>query len=153
MWLVSNRASFSPFPFVDGQVRRCGGDNGRSLTKHTTGGRVVQSRGAFMRQLEGTTAVFGVARGKIRPLRVASRAARYAARGRPALSRDCPDRPAPPPFFYFIGGCQPAAAHRRRAGTIVGLFICKAITVARPIMVRPTICMPSALHSKWSDHR
>ena len=40
-----------------------------------------------MRQLEGTTAVFAVARGKIRPLRVASSPTRYAARGRPALSR------------------------------------------------------------------
>ena len=53
----------------------------------------------------------------------------------------------------YAGGCQPAATHSRRTMTAITLFNCKAITVARPHGVRPSTCIPSALHAKCSAHR
>ena len=54
---------------------------------------------------------------------------------------------------HTSGGCQPALTHRRRARTIVRLFICNVATVARPQGVRPTICVLFSSQAKWSCQR
>lgn len=50
------------------------------------------------------------------------------------------------------GGCLPMANNTRRMFTTPGLFICKALTVARPVGVTPTIRVKSSFHRKWSCH-
>ncbi len=57
----------------------------------------------------------------------------------------------PTPSCHPDGGCQPATAHCRRAGTINSLFMRRATTVARPVGGRPMIWPPSSLQRKWSD--
>ena len=49
---------------------------------------------------------------------------------------------------HSSGGCQPILTQRRRASTITALFIFKAMTVARPMAVKPITCVPEAPQSK-----
>jgi len=50
----------------------------------------------------------------------------------------------------IYGGCQPTLIHRRRAAAITGLFIFKAVIVARPVAVRPLIYTPDSSQTKCS---
>lgn len=50
------------------------------------------------------------------------------------------------------GGCNPVANNARRMFTTPGLFTCSALTVARPVGVKPTMRVKSSFHLKWSRH-
>jgi hypothetical protein len=50
--------------------------------------------------------------------------------------------------YESLGGCHPAIAHLRRAGTMTSLFICSATTVTRPIAVVPITLTPSPSQQK-----
>jgi len=50
------------------------------------------------------------------------------------------------------GGCNPMANNARRMFTTPGLFTCSALTVARPVGVKPTMRVKSSFHLKWSRH-
>lgn len=48
--------------------------------------------------------------------------------------------------FQLSGGCHPIVNQRLRVATMTALFIRKAITVVRPIAVKPSIAEASLFH-------
>ena len=57
-----------------------------------------------------------------------------------------------PTHLYLLRGCNPTANNTRRTFITPGLFIRKALTVARPVAVTPTMRVKSSFHLKWSCH-
>ncbi len=52
--------------------------------------------------------------------------------------------------FYSVGGCHCRAIHSTRASTTYSLLRRSANTVARPIAVRPTMCVPPFAQARCS---
>ena len=52
-----------------------------------------------------------------------------------------------------LSGCSPTASSSLRTLSNSGRFICSDITVALPVVVRPTMTMKSSLHTKCRDQR
>jgi hypothetical protein len=51
-----------------------------------------------------------------------------------------------------VGECHPTSTQNVRASTIFSLFKRKAMTVARPIFVKPVISVPLLSHAKCCFH-
>jgi hypothetical protein len=60
---------------------------------------------------------------------------------------------SPRPVHRTSGGCAPTVRRARRRLMSAGPFRCKAVTVARPVAVRPSICRKSVRQAKWRDQR
>ena len=56
------------------------------------------------------------------------------------------------PYAQSPGGCQSRATHKVRASTTYSLLSRRATTVARPIGVNPTICVPPLAQVKCPAH-